>query len=132
MELYQSQNYIQAINILEHLEESDKQLCYENISLEKSRDLKIYFIENFKNSIFIDDIHSSLANIQYNSLEYSSCIGNYLKISRELTQKERFQLAYSFFVLQEYDKSSLIFKKLMSEKSVYKPSSTYYFSHIPF
>ena len=113
MELYQSQNYIQAINILEHLEESDKQLfylskCYENISLEKSRDLKIYFIENFKNSIFIDDIHSSLANIQYNSLEYSSCIDNYLKISRELTQKERFQLAYSFFVLKEYDKSSLI------------------------
>ena len=51
MELYQSQNYIQAINILEHLEESDKQLfylskCYENISLEKSRDLKIYFITN--------------------------------------------------------------------------------------
>ena len=120
MELYQSQNYIQAINILEHLEESDKQLfylskCYENISLEKSRDLKIYFIENFKNSIFIDDIHSSLANIQYNSLEHSSCIDNYLKISRELTQKERFQLAYAFFVLQEYDKSSLIFKILMSE-----------------
>ena len=55
-------NYIQAINILEHLDESDKQLfylskCCENISLEKSRDLKIYFIENFKNSIFIDDIH---------------------------------------------------------------------------
>ena len=137
MELYQSQNYFQAINILEHLEESDKKIfylskCYENISLEKSRDLKIYFIENFKNSIFIDDVHSSLANIQYNSSEYSNCINNYLKISRELTHKERFQLAYSFFVLQEYDKSSLIFKKLMNEKSVYKPSSTYYFSHIQY
>ena len=82
LDLYQSQNYIKAINILEHLEESDKQLfylskCYENISFEKSRDLKIYFIQNFKNSIFIDEVHSSLANIQYNSSDYSNCINNY-------------------------------------------------------
>ncbi|MEZ4907046.1 MAG: tetratricopeptide repeat protein [Saprospiraceae bacterium] len=95
--------------------------------------------ENFENyytdnstSILLNDALIAKGNYYFRNSEYGRAIDSYEQIDLDGLEyyKEdevKFKLAYSYFVKQQFDKASLIFKDLsLTQRKYYYPSNYYY------
>lgn len=106
--------------------------CSEKLQSEDTRELFIRLINDYPFSLHYNDALSSLANIYYHDDDYPLAISFYLRLNNDLSKKQQFNLAYSYFQLDSLETAKYYFSKLLEKESDYQSASKYYFAHISY
>ena len=85
----------------------------------------------------INDLSYQMGKFQYRKKRYSKTINWLKKVDKSLlTDEDRldyyFQLGYSYFVKEEYDKARVCFYEIKDIDSDYNAASNYFYSHIAY
>ena len=106
--------------------------CSKELQSDDSKELFLQLLNEYPFSLHYNDALSSLANIYFIDDDYAKAISFYLRIDGDLTDKQSFNLAYSYFQLDSLETAKYNFSKLLERDSDYQSASKYYFAHISY
>ncbi len=151
IELFQNEKYGAARNIFQLVVEKyddEQSLLKTNAEYYKSlcaielfhRDAGFLidkFIFDHPNDPRINDLYYQMGKFQYRKKKYSKTINWFKKVDKSLLNKEDrldyyFQLGYSYFVKEEYDKARINFFEIKDIDSEYNAPANYFYSHIAY
>ena len=105
--------------------------CSQELELEDAKELFEKLISDFPFSVHYDAAISCLADIHFSNGDFSESIVYLLNI-QTLSDKQRFNLAYSYFQLDSLKTARYNFSKLLDKESDYQSPSKYYYAHISY
>ena len=105
--------------------------CAQELNLENAEDLFVQLLDEYPFSIYYNEAYLALYQINFTQENYTKAIDFLLKLN-ELNNKQRFDLAYSYFQIDSLDLAKLNFSKLLQIESDYQSASKYYFAHISY
>jgi len=105
--------------------------CSKELGLNDAEELFLKIIDEYPFSLHFDESFSLLSEIYINKENYNATIDAIKKIS-ELNNKQKFNLAYSYFQIDSLETSRYHFSSLLSVDSDYQSASKYYFAHISY
>ena len=83
--------------------------CSQQLNLENAEDLFVQLLDEYPFSIYYNEAYLALYQINFKQENYSKAINFLLKLN-EMNNKQRFDLAYSYFQIDSLDLAKLNFQ----------------------